>query len=79
MVSAHAEPDSRLYGALGGLRPLELEFSWAGGRGLDQRPGRQRLFLSPRTVNAHLNSIYHKLRVGSRSVAVRFAVEHGLA
>ena len=37
-----------------------------------------RLFLSPRTVNAHLNSIYHKLGIGSRSVAVRFAVEHGL-
>jgi DNA-binding CsgD family transcriptional regulator len=39
----------------------------------------ERLFLSPRTVNAHLNSIYHKLGVSSRSAATRFAVEHDLA
>ena len=39
----------------------------------------ERLFLSPRTVNAHLTSIYHKLEVRSRSAAVRIAVEHGLA
>jgi DNA-binding CsgD family transcriptional regulator len=38
----------------------------------------QELFLSPRTVNAHLNSVYHKLEVTSRSAAVRFAVENGL-
>ena len=38
----------------------------------------ERLFLSPRTVNAHLNSIYHKLGVSSRSAATRFAVEHDL-
>ena len=79
MVSAHAEPDSRLYGALGGLRPRELEFLGLVAEGLTNAQVAQRLFLSPRTVNAHLNSIYHKLRVGSRSVAVRFAVEHGLA
>jgi DNA-binding CsgD family transcriptional regulator len=39
----------------------------------------ERLFLSPRTANAHLNSIYHKLEVRSRSAATRFAVEHDLA
>jgi DNA-binding CsgD family transcriptional regulator len=36
------------------------------------------LYLSPRTVNAHLNRVYHKLGVTSRSGAVRFAVDHGL-
>ncbi|MDP8947595.1 MAG: LuxR C-terminal-related transcriptional regulator [Actinomycetota bacterium] len=46
--------------------------------GLTNAEVAQRLFLSPRTVNAHLNSIYHKLGAGSRSAAVRFAVEHGL-
>jgi DNA-binding NarL/FixJ family response regulator len=39
----------------------------------------QELFLSPRTVNRHLNSVYHKLEVSSRSAATRFALEHGLA
>ena len=39
----------------------------------------RRLFLSPRTVNAHLNSVYRKLGVGSRSAATRLAFEYGLA
>jgi ATP/maltotriose-dependent transcriptional regulator MalT len=37
-----------------------------------------RLYISPRTVAAHLRSIYGKLEVTSRSAATRFAVEHGL-
>jgi predicted ATPase/DNA-binding CsgD family transcriptional regulator len=36
------------------------------------------LFISPNTVNRHLNSIYGKLGVNSRAAATRFAVEHGL-
>jgi len=38
----------------------------------------ERLFLSPRTVNAHLNSIYGKLGFNSRVEATRFAVEQNL-
>jgi DNA-binding CsgD family transcriptional regulator len=37
------------------------------------------LFLSPRTVHTHLNSIYHKIGVNSRSAATRYALEHDLA
>jgi len=37
------------------------------------------LFLSPRSVETHIYSIYHKLGVSSRSAATRFALENGLA
>lgn len=36
------------------------------------------LYISPRTVNAHLNSIYRKLGTSSRAAATRFAVEQKL-
>ncbi|MDE3230481.1 MAG: tetratricopeptide repeat protein [Chloroflexota bacterium] len=39
----------------------------------------QELFVTPRTVNAHLTAIYAKLGVVSRSGAIRYAVERQLA
>jgi DNA-binding NarL/FixJ family response regulator len=38
----------------------------------------EELVISPRTVNAHLTSIYGKLGVNSRAAATRFAIEKGL-
>lgn len=38
-----------------------------------------RLFISPRTVNAHVRSIYGKIGVSNRSAATRYALKHGLA
>jgi DNA-binding NarL/FixJ family response regulator len=37
-----------------------------------------RLSLSPRTVDRHLNAIYTKLGVATRTAAAAFAIEHGL-
>ena len=37
------------------------------------------LFLSRRTVHAHLREIFRKLGVSHRSAATRYAIEHGLA
>lgn len=63
------------------MRPNRVRFA-AGGllsAGLTNAQVAERLFISPRTVNGHLTSVYHKLGVSSRSAATRCAVEHGLA
>jgi DNA-binding CsgD family transcriptional regulator len=36
------------------------------------------LFVSPRTVNAHLRSVYHKIGSNTRAEATRFASAHDL-
>ena len=46
--------------------------------GLTNAQVAERLFLSPRTINAHLNRIYAKLDVATRAAAVRFAADHDL-
>lgn len=38
----------------------------------------ERLDVSPRTVDAHLRTLYRKIGVRSRTAAARYAVEHGL-
>ena len=62
----------------GGLTAREAEVLRLVAQGMTNAQVAQELYLSPRTVNGHLNYIYRKLEVTSRSAAVRFAVEHGL-
>jgi predicted ATPase/DNA-binding CsgD family transcriptional regulator len=61
-----------------GLTPREVEVLGLVATGLTNAQVAQRLFISPRTVQRHLNSIYHKLGVSSRTAATRFAIEHRL-
>jgi predicted ATPase/DNA-binding CsgD family transcriptional regulator len=61
-----------------GLSPREVEVLGLVAEGLTNAQVAERLFLSPRTVQRHLNSIYHKLGVSSRTAATRFALEHRL-
>lgn len=75
---SHAAPDSRPSGAIGELSRRELEVLALVAEGLTSAQVAERLFLSSRTVGAHLSSIYHKLGVRSRSVATRLAIKHGL-
>jgi DNA-binding CsgD family transcriptional regulator len=41
-------------------------------------PVADKLFVSPRTFNAHLTTIYRKLGENSRGVATRYALDHKL-
>ncbi len=38
----------------------------------------EELYISPRTVNGHMGSVYHKIGSNTRVEAARFASEHGL-
>lgn len=48
------------------------------GRGLTDAQIASELYLSIRTVHAHVRAIYRKLNVSHRSAATRLAVQNGL-
>lgn len=62
----------------GGLSEREVVVLRLVAQGLPSAEVGRRLFLSPRTVDWHLSSIYSKLGVHSRTEAARFAISHGL-
>jgi predicted ATPase/DNA-binding CsgD family transcriptional regulator len=62
-----------------GLTSREVEVLGLVALGMTNAQTAKELFVSPRTVETHLTSIYHKLGVSSRAAATRFALEHGLA
>jgi predicted ATPase/DNA-binding CsgD family transcriptional regulator len=61
-----------------GLTQRELEVLKLVADGLTNAQIAERLTVTPRTVNAHLTSIYSKAGVNGRAGAIRFAVDHGL-
>jgi DNA-binding NarL/FixJ family response regulator len=62
----------------GHLTARELDVLRLVAAGLSDAETAGQLYLSVRTVNAHLRSIYRKLGVRSRAAAGRFAAENGL-
>ena len=62
-----------------GLTSREAEVLGLVAAGMTSAQIASELFLSIRTVDTHLTSIYHKLGVTSRAGATRYALEHGLA
>jgi predicted ATPase/DNA-binding CsgD family transcriptional regulator len=63
---------------LAGLSTREVEVLRLVATGLTNAEVAERLFLSSRTVDWHMGSIYRKLGLHSRAEATRFASEHGL-
>jgi len=73
-----AEPDAPALAGLEQLTPRQIEVLRLVARGMTNNEIAETLFLSRRTVHAHLRSIFHKLGVGHRSAATRYAIQHGL-
>jgi non-specific serine/threonine protein kinase len=63
---------------LAGLSAREVDVLRLVATGLTNAEVAERLFLSSRTVDWHLGSIYRKLEIHSRAEATRFAAEYGL-
>lgn len=61
-----------------GLSAREVEVLKLVARGMTDPQIAQELYISPRTVNAHLRSVYHKIGSSTRAEATRFASEHDL-
>jgi len=61
-----------------GLSAREVEVLRLVAKGLTNPQIAKELFISPRTVDRHLNSVYRKVGVSSRVAAARFATEHDL-
>jgi HD-GYP domain-containing protein (c-di-GMP phosphodiesterase class II) len=61
-----------------GLSDREIEVLQLVAQGLSNREVAQRLSISPRTAEHHVQHIYAKIGVSSRAPAALFAMEHGL-
>jgi DNA-binding CsgD family transcriptional regulator len=77
--STSEQPSARAAEHPAGLTSREVEVLSLVATGMTNNEVAERLFVSPRTVHRHLNSVYHNLGVRSRTAATRFAIEHGLA
>ena len=73
-----ADVDPSAPAGLEHLTPRQVEVLRLVARGMTNNEIAETLFLSRRTVHAHLRSIFHKLGVGHRSAATRYAIQHGL-
>lgn len=60
------------------LTNREVEVLSMAASGLKNQDIANRLFVSKRTVEAHLSSIFSKLKVGSRTEAILFALKRGI-
>jgi DNA-binding CsgD family transcriptional regulator len=80
--AAQSAPDGQLASVASphpaSLTEREVEVLRLLTQGLTDPQIAEQLVISPRTVHAHLRTIYKKLEVPRRSAAARFAVEHNL-
>jgi len=64
--------------APGGLSRREVEVLRLAARGLTTREIADRLFISPKTADHHIQHVYTKINVSTRAAAALWAMEHEL-
>jgi DNA-binding NarL/FixJ family response regulator len=60
------------------LSDREVEVLRLVARGLSNRAIAERLYISPRTAEHHVQHLYTKIGASTRATAAMFAMEHGL-
>jgi HD-GYP domain-containing protein (c-di-GMP phosphodiesterase class II) len=76
--AAGGRPQRKAVLTPGGLSEREVEVLQLVAQGLSNREIAQRLYISPRTAEHHVQHIYAKIGISSRAAAALFAMEHGL-
>jgi HD-GYP domain-containing protein (c-di-GMP phosphodiesterase class II) len=78
LVAAGQAPASRTPRLPSGLTAREAEVLRLAARGLTTRAIADRLFISPKTADHHIQHVYTKIGVSTRAGAALWAVEHDL-
>jgi DNA-binding NarL/FixJ family response regulator len=79
VLTAGGHPAQRQHSARpAGLSEREIEVLGLVVRGLSNRQMAEALFVSPKTVDHHIQHIYDKIGVSTRVGATLFALQHGL-
>jgi DNA-binding NarL/FixJ family response regulator len=73
-----AQPAPAPRAAAADLSPREIEVVGLVAEGLSNTEIARRLVISPRTVTTHLQHVYARLGIGSRTALVRYAIERDL-
>jgi HD-GYP domain-containing protein (c-di-GMP phosphodiesterase class II) len=77
LVSA-GQAQSKRHAGPAGLTPRELEVLYLIARGASTRQVAQRLDITPKTAETHIERIYSKTGASTRSTVTLFAMKHGL-
>jgi DNA-binding NarL/FixJ family response regulator len=62
----------------GGLSPREVDVLRLAARGLTARQIADKLFISPKTTDHHIQHIYNKIGVSTRAAAALWAMQAGV-
>jgi HD-GYP domain-containing protein (c-di-GMP phosphodiesterase class II) len=79
VAAGHGEPDTRSgkrQSNPGGLTRREVEVLRLAARGLTTREIADRLYISPKTADHHIQHIYGKIRVSTRAAAALWAMQN---